>query len=273
VELEGGAAMTGVSRGRRLRRWILWISGGLALLLVGGFVFIVGLGMHVRAHNPTVRVLSGMDSSTATEPVTVTMGKVVLRIPRNYFLSMPSHDIAGRPDGIEFSLLGLMPDFEPRTDANRKEFDDFQGMGRKLKIFVAYKGYTKTGKDLFLTAYNRKHCLSDKGAECLSRGPVTDGEFGYQSFKINIDDELFRGSVDDPKDFIECRAKEQIVPPGEKPLPYFPHCERIVLAGEDIVAQFSFSRDFLGNAHDVERQMIDTLNRFRISGPVLEVIQ
>jgi hypothetical protein len=260
----------------RLRRWIFLTVGGLALLLVGGFVFFVAVGMHVRATNPTVRVLTGMDSSTATEPVTVTMGQVVLRIPRNYFLSMPSHDIQGRPDGVEFSLLGLMPDFEPRTNANRAEFDDFHGFGRKLKIFVSYQGRTKTGKDLFLTAYNRKASRPDTGEVYSARGPVTDAEFGYKSFRLTIDDELFRGDVDNPKDFIECLQKDfgsaHVVPP-EKPRPFYSSCERIVLVGDDIVAQFVFSRDYLGNVHDIETQAIDVLNRLRIGGPPLEIIQ
>ncbi len=265
--------MTGISRGRRLRRWILWTTGGLALLLVGGFAFLVAVGMRERATNPTVRVLTGMDSSTATELITVTMGQVVLRIPRNYFLAMPNHDIQGRPDGLEFILLGLMPDFEPRTDANRAEFADFHGFGRKLKIFVSYKGYTKTGKDLFLVFYNSKARRPDTGEVYSDRGPLTDAEVGYQSFNTGGFDYLFRGTVETPSDFIQCRPREQVVPSGGKLLPNFPYCERIVLVGEDIVVNVSFSRDYLGTAHDIEQQMIDVLNRFRISGPALEVIQ
>jgi hypothetical protein len=254
--------LTDISRSGRLRRWVFWTLGGVALPLVGGFVFLVAVGMHVRAHNPTIRALTGMDSSTATDPVTVNMGQVVLRIPRNYFLSMPSHDIQGKPEGVEFILLGLMPSFEPKTDANRAEFDDFHGFGRKLDVLVSYKGSTKTGKDLFRIFYR------------YSAGrPMIDAEFGYQSFNTGGFDYMFHGTADDPRDFIYCRPKDQVIPPGEKPLPYFPSCERIVLVGDDIVVQFSFSRDFLWNAHDIERQMIDVLNRFRVSGPALEVIQ
>ncbi len=119
--------MTEIGRSRRWRRRIIWAVGGFALLLVSGFAFLAAIGIHGRANNPTVRALTGVDSST--EPVTVTMGKVVLRIPRNYFLSMPSR--VGRrdePDPVAFILLGLMPDFEPRTAANRAEFDDFHGL-------------------------------------------------------------------------------------------------------------------------------------------------
>jgi hypothetical protein len=50
-------------------------------------------------------------------------------------------------------------------------------------------------------------------------------------------------------------------------------CESIVLVGDDIVVQFTFSRDYLGKAHDIEAKMIEVLNRFRISGLPLEVIQ
>ena len=254
--------MTLTSRGRRLRRWIFWTVGGLALLLIGGFAFLFFLGMHERAHNPFIRALTGLDSSTATEPVTVTMGKVVLRIPRNYFLDMPNHDIVGRPDGVEFILLGLMPDFEPRTAANRAEFTDFHGLGRKLDILVSYKGHSNTGKNLFQIFY-----------KYAAGTPLADVELGYQSFNTGGFEYMFHGGIDDPKDFIHCRPKDQVVPIGGKPLPYYPHCERLILIGDDIVAQYSFSRDFLGNAHDIEKQVIDVLNRFRISGPPLEVIQ
>ena len=247
--------MTEVVRSRLLRRWILWGIGILALLLVSGVVFLVAVGMHARAHNPMVRVLTGMDSSTATEPVTVTMGNVVLQIPRNYFLSMPSHDIQGRPEGVEFSLLGLMPDFEPRTDANRAEISDFHGFGRKLKIFVAYKGYSKTGKDSFQIFY--KYSVGR---------PVADAEFGYHSFETGGFDYMFHGTAEDPRDFIHCSPKDH-------PTSLYQYCERSVLVGEDIVANLTFSRDYLEKSHDIEAQMIEVLNRFRISGPTLEVIQ
>jgi hypothetical protein len=276
VELEGRQIMTGVARSRHLRRWIIGGVTGLALLLVGGFVFLVAVGMHVRAHDLTVGVLTGMDSSAATEPVTVTMGKVVLRIPRNYFMAMPNHDIRGVPDGVEFILLGLMPDFEPRTAANHPEFDDFHGFGRKLDVHVTYKGHTKTGKDLFLAFYKSKGRRPGTNEEYYARGPVTDAEFGYKYFKWLGDDELFHGTIDDPKDFIQCSSKvpggPPVVPP-EKPHPYYPFCEKTVLVGDDIVAQFSFSRDFLGNVPEIESRLIDVLNRFRVSGPALQVIQ
>ncbi len=256
--------MKAIARSRHLRRWIFGVFCGFAvlMLLVGGFVFLFAAGMYVRTNNPVARNLTEVERSITTEPVTVAMGKVVLRIPRNYFLAMPAHDIRGRPDGLEFSLLGLMPDFEPKTDANRTELADFHGFGRKLKLFVSYRGYTNTGKDLFRIFYKYS-----KGS------PITDDEFSYQLFNTGGFDYMFHGTVDDPTDFIHCRPKSQVVPPGEKPAQYYPSCERIVLVGEDIVVNITFSRDFLGNAHDIEQLMIKVLNRFRISGPSLEVIQ
>lgn len=265
--------MTEVPHSSRLRRWILRTIGGLALLLVGGVILLAAIGFYVRSHSPTVRALTVLDSSTATEPVTVTMGKVVLRIPRNYFLAMPSHDIVGIPDGVEFLLLGLMPDFEPKTAANRPEFDDFHGFGRKLDVHVAYKGHTKTGKDLFSAFYNSKGRHPSTNEEYISRGPVIDAEFGYKSFTWLGDDQLFRGTIDAPIDFIQCKPKNLVTQPGEKPIPWFPYCEKTILVGDDIVVQFSFSRDFLGNVPDIEPRLIDVLNHFRVSGPALEVIQ
>ncbi|PWR21059.1 hypothetical protein [Zavarzinia compransoris] len=253
--------MNGVARALRILHRIFGILGGAAAVLVCGLVFLVGVGMHERGHDPTGRAPTGMDSAPATEPVTITMGKVVLRIPRNYFLALPAHDIPERPDGVEFILLGLMPDFEPRTEANRAEFNDFHGFGRKLKIFVQYNGPTMTGKNLFAVYYNSKD------------GPVRPGEYGYQSFQWIGDDQLFRGDIENPRDFIQCRRKDQVAPPGEAPIPYFPSCKRIVLVGDGIVAELVFSRDYLGKAHDIEAQAIDALNRFRISGPPLETIQ
>ena len=185
--------MINISRGRRLWRWIFWTIGGLALLVAVGFAFLVTVGMHERAKNAAVRASTVMASSIATDPVTVTMGQVALRIPRNYFVAMPNHDIQGRPDGLDFILLGLMPDFEPRTDANRAEFADFHGFGRKLDVLVSYKGYTRTGMDLFHIFYDN-----------LVDSSVHNIEFDYHSFSAGGFEYMFHGNIDNPVDFIHC---------------------------------------------------------------------
>ena len=124
--------------------------------------------------------------------------------------------------------------------------------------------------------YNNKDFRPGTQELYINHPPVTDAEFGYKSFKWIGDDELFRGTVDDPKDLIRCNPTDfGHVPVGstEKPWTYYPSCQRTVLIGDDIIVQLTFSRDYLGKAHDIEATMIEVLNRFRISGPPLEVIQ
>lgn len=258
--------ITDILRSHRLRRWIFVTVGGFALLLVCGFALLIALGMYVRAHNPTIRARAGVDSAIATEPVTIPMGNVVLRIPRNYIMAGPSHDIQGTPDGVEFVLLGLLPDFEPRTDANRAEFSNFHGFGRKLNVLVSYKKFTATGKDLFRIVYESKARRPDTGEMYSARSPVIDDEFGYKSFSSGGFDHLFHGSVDDPKDLISCSSRIH-------PIVVYQSCARTILAGEQIIIEFEFSRDYLGSEHDIEQQVIMVLNRFRISGQPLRVIQ
>lgn len=256
-----------------IRRLILWTVGIAAFLILGWTILIFAILKYEQTYNPSGYARFKTKNPISTAPVTVKMGEVVLKIPENYFMYMPLHDNEGDPDGLDFVLLVLMPDFEPLTEANMAEFADFQGLGRKLDVLVSYKGHARTGKESFLTFYNLRDKKPRPDNPSSPTPSVTDAEFGYKSFKYIDDDELFRGSIDDPKDYIDCMPKTLVIPPGGEPIPYYPSCERIILIGKDITVQFNFSRDYLRDAHSIEQHLIDTLNRFRVSGPALEFIE
>ena len=188
--------------------------------------------------------------------VTIEMGNVIFRIPEAYLLISPTHDDANRPEGLRFALLALLPDFSPKTPENRKYFDE-KGWGNKVNIFIDYKGYAKTGMDLFL--FNRSFYKSSE---------IRSGNYGYYVFgdsdsKVGLD-YLFKGSIEAPHDFVECDKSDSV--------PY-PSCNRIILVGRDIVVKYTVSRKYLDVMSRIDGDLISFLNGLRINGPTLEFIQ
>jgi hypothetical protein len=192
-------------------------------------------------------------SAQGPSDVTVPMGAVTMRIPKEYFFSPPRHEGHG-PDAIDFSLLSLLPDFAPPTAANFREFNG--GWHHQVLISISYNGYLLTGAALLSTWYSYSH-----------HATVKPGPYGYLYFEHSGFDELFRGSLENPTDIVSCR-------PASGPLsPPSPSCERIVQTGRDITAQYSFSRSYLDEVQSLDTQVVAFLNRFRVSGPSFRIVQ
>ena len=224
----------------------------LAALIGGAIAFIA----YQRSHNPFVKVLTGSDQSLATTPVAVRMGAVTLSIPRNYFRSYPSYGgRAGVPDSAEFSLWVLWPGLEPFSPTNRAEFER-RGFGRSVGVSVRYKIGVLTGRNLFMAHYR------------AGKDNIEDAMLDYKRFGF-MEDNLFRGNIDNPRDFIWCDRR---IGPDDG-THFYPSCTRKIKIGENMVAEITYSRDFLPHAQEIERQTIATLNTFRVSGPALEFIE
>lgn len=195
----------------------------------------------------------GLGSTQGQSDVTVLMGEVTMRIPKEYFFSPPRHEGHG-PDAVDFSLLLLLPDFEPRTAANAAEF--VGGWHHQILIGVSYKGYQQTGAALLRTWYRYSNTAK-----------IENGPYGYDVFETPGFDKLFKGTLENPTDIVSCK-------PVHGPLSgRWPYCERTMVIAPSVTVQYSVSRAYLGSMQSLDSQVIDFLNQFRTSGPQFRNVQ
>jgi hypothetical protein len=256
--------MIASSRSGWRRHLLKWIALG-ALITVG---VIGGIVVYERQHNPFVRAMTGGNLSSASEPVTVNMGDVTLQIPRNYFMELPAYgECQPGKKVLQSLLLVFLPDFGPITEGrNREEFTSQhpKGAGHSMLVMIEYKGCSMTGTAYAQFQYN--HLLPLPGQD----GAITEAEFGYRRFgdppkySMTGNDNLFRGALDNPEDFTQC----SMAYPG-----HYPICNRQRMIGNDIVLKYGVSREYFHEINEIERKLVEFLNKFRTSGPEFKVIE
>ncbi len=205
-----------------------------------------------RKHNPFIWTAMGGDNSVATYPVKVVLGATEFRIPRNYFLMLPEqcgHQFD--PECSGFLLKMLLPDFQPRSAENAAELNGVGGWRTQIMANVDYKGNSLTGKALFDAFY-----------KYAKESTVQYGEF--QKFQSPGFDDLFKGSPDNPTFFIRC---------AEERADSSTYCQRTIKIGPYTTMNYTLPRGYLNEAANIEKQLVVKLNNFRISGPMLEVIE
>ncbi|MFN3077979.1 MAG: hypothetical protein ABT940_14120, partial [Alphaproteobacteria bacterium] len=170
---------------------------------------------------------------------------------------LPGHN-GMAPDGMNFAIVALLPDFEPTTPENIGEFRK-PGWNRKIFISFDYRSHMNTGKKLFDVFYDNR-----------IRGDYVYRQYGFKRFVISWSkwDVFYSGTEEKPVFFVECRTVHVV--DGH---PASPDCERDVLVGHDLYIHYSYSRTYLEHAQEIEQNLIAFLNRFRTNGPALEVIQ
>jgi len=215
--------------------------------------------------NPVTAGFAGAERGPDPDSITVAMGAITLRIPRNYFVALPDHE--GRePSGTAFILLVLLPNLEPRTVATSKELDR-TGWHQQMLLAVHYKGYAKSGASLLRTVYRNEMQYTNGRPPTIKPGP-----FGYRYFKIRAGwmDYLYKGKRTDPSFVLECKPLTDWTLSTTS---YSPHCERILPMASDLYADYSYSRKLLPQAQNLDQKVVDLLNKFRIAGPPLKVMQ
>jgi len=176
-----------------------------------------------------------------------------MEIPTRCFFSPLRHEGRG-PDAVDFSLLSLLPNFEPMTAANVAEFN--MGWHHQILISISYEGYRLTSTQLvqILNHYS-------------DHAQIQNGSYGHKLFIKPGFDEFFRGALENPSDFVSCKPAT-----GPVSVP-FPSCERTVLIGQDIIAGYSFSRAYLDQTQSIDTKVIGFLNGLRTAGPQFRIIQ
>ena len=242
------------------------------IIKVIGLVGIIGIcvvgvvAIYEWKHSPFVKVSIGGEATIATTPVTVRLGATTLVIPRNYFSIYPRYGgRPGVPDAVEFGIWGLFPDLEPISEVNRNEFRS-KGLGRIINTLIwsnmsprQLRSQAEQDQMVFNSTYD--FAITHDGT--VGPGDYGSDKFGY----IHVhswNDVYFRGSVGRPSDTIICMTLLN----GP-----FPDCRRRLVIGRNITADVTFSRGLLGKTKEIESKIVDTLNRFRISGPTLEIVQ
>ncbi|MFN3077131.1 MAG: hypothetical protein ABT940_09675 [Alphaproteobacteria bacterium] len=237
----------------RTIKTVLWGVAVISILLI----LAIAWTKHMVRNNPLLFTMTGGESSSATQMVVFQMGEVGFSIPRNYFWRLPGHN-GMAPDGMNFAIVALLPDFEPRTQKNANEFDK-PGWNNNIFISPFFKGNMPTGKKLFDNIYRVDSLFTDR---------TVHYKYNFSQYRSFYGDVFFSGTLDDPGFFIECSP----IKPAEHPVPS-PSCGRYVLVGRDLYIHYSYSRTYLEHSQKIEQNLIAFFNRFRTSGPALEVIQ
>ncbi len=209
---------------------------------------VLAFDLYGVATNPTKKLalpLSGL-RRLPVDPVPVEMGSLAFSIPRSYFTSLYTPDET--KEEREISLQVLLPNFEPRTPANSKEFDR-GGWHNQIRMLISYKRPLRRMPDLFNSSYTSQY-----------RSSVQDFEFGYKGFKNLGFDNLFKGSESAPTDFIQCSP----IMEGRSP-----SCQRYIWISPDVHIQYSLSRDHLEHVGEIEDRIIELLSQFQRRGPAL----
>lgn len=225
----------------------------LCLLIVGsGLAAILPKESAIDQSRPTKTSdrYSGGEAS-----VSVTLGQTALQIPKSYLSGAP----ATERGATQLILWALLPDFSPPTFENRQQFAE-SGWGRAIQILVSYKAHKRSMKETF------DFMLTDGGQTKHKQIGQSDnlGKFLWLGREV-----LFSGTVEAPGFIVICSPSQWIggIPPAKSP-----SCSERTHLGEDLYADWDFSREFLSQTVDIERALVAKLNEFRTSGPVLEVL-
>lgn len=150
---------------------------------------------------------------------------------------------------VGFTINLILPNYEPRTEANKASFA--KPAGQMIIMEVQNHSKTLTGKKLFDAHYRLKH--SD----------VQDDVYGFKSFS-NLPDmmHVFHGDVNNPTDFATCW----------KPKPnIYPSCERNVLIAPQMTMSYTFPLSELPHMNEIGQRLVSILNGYRTDGPEFSV--
>jgi hypothetical protein len=206
---------------------------------------------------PVGTVVSHLQTNDTIPQITVDMGDVVMKIPKNYFMLLPTKGTDGK---ISFELLVQLPNFDPRTFQNEAMFER-TGWHDQVSIFIEQKELPFSAK-AYLDGFYK-----------IGNHDLRQGPFGYQEFTYlpgGAYEYYFKGNLSAPNSATLCKPEHEI---NEIPGHWFPDCQRQLGLSENISVHYTLSRNYFSQLDTLQPRLIDFLNGFVIQGPKLQVME
>ena len=185
------------------------------------------------------------DISSDTNLVSIPFGNDIYKILRNYLVGVTEPK---EPGGYaQFTIEVLLPNFEPRNQANGADFNS-AGFGNRLHADIQF---------------GRKYISpQDALQEIMKFGGVSKDDYyvtrsGYRFYKLHpnsFGSELYVLNSQKEKFFFWCHTEKYVLYPG---------CEVMESIGKNVTAEYSFGQKYIDSAYDIDKSLIKFLDKFK----------
>lgn len=235
---------------KKFLKWSFILSG----TLLGVTVLIVGFGIWA-SYETGKRLDIGYGVSTSPRLVRLEIGDKVFAIPQNHIWSREDWK-GGKVQGV--NMHALLPDFEPRTEANQHVFDK---PGSKRGISLLLGEHNMVGSRTSSPSMTRQKVYERIIYDYMSQKKrlVQDfpGPHGLSMQRLqpsSSNDELYVGHKHDGKFYwVTCS------PDSER---LNPRCDTYIEYSEHVTINYNFPKDYLSKWETTDDGILNLVRRF-----------
>jgi hypothetical protein len=228
--------------------WKTWRPTCLgALLILLAAVSARGLEPSSSEQSPIYRALHPQ-LSLDTRPVSISFGGTIYNVPRNYLVGMTQPQATD--DRASFTILTLLPALSPRTSTNASEFDR-AGWHDQLRALFQY-GTVPRPKEEVLRFYLGIANKSENDFQLVA------GRYKLYEQPNNVPHEIYTINTPNGLFLFTCEREYDFK------IRISPSCTVMEDVGNKIGATYSFGREHLIEAVEIDAKLRALLNSFAV---------